>query len=81
MGRKTRRKRPKRYSVALSSDTLKHLQDISSLTDEPISAILARAVDEFLETDEDLYWVKLAEEREGQPTISLEEAWKDIKSK
>lgn len=78
-------KKHKRISISFPEDLASQLEDLAALTHESLSAIVVDKVREALDLDEDAYWIKIAQERmkedEGKPTISLEDAWKDTKSK
>jgi len=70
-----RKKRSKRHSVALDIDISDKLEDLSVLTHASISAIIGNAVKEYLEKDEDAYWIKITKERENSPRLTHEEVW------
>lgn len=78
-------KKSKRISISFPQDIADQLEDLAALTHESLNAIVVEKVKTALDLDEDAYWIKIAQERiaasEGKPTISLEDAWKDIKSK
>lgn len=75
----------RRISVSLSDELMQQLIELSEFNEQSLSALIADKVEESLEWDEDAYWLKMAKENErlseGKPTISLEEAWANTKSK
>ena len=67
----------KRINLSVDDDLYDELEKIQQLRDAPsLSAIVIELTKEALELQEDLYFAKLAEERESENSISHEEVWK-----
>lgn len=67
----------KRINLSVDDDLYDELEKIQQLRDAPsLSAIVIELTKEALELQEDLYFAKLAEERENEDSISHEEVWK-----
>lgn len=72
----------KRFSVSLKDETAQQLENLAAFTNESLSSVLAKKIEEALDRDEDAYWLKIVEEREkdGEESyLSHEEVWAHLK--
>lgn len=69
-----------RINVTLDPETAKFLAFMAAKQNKSTSAVARDLIEQAIETDEDAYWIKVAEERiqSGEKYISHEEAWKDF---
>ena len=67
----------KRINLTLDDSLYEELEQLQELRGAPsLSSVVIELTKEALELQEDLYFAKIAEERESEDTISHEEAWK-----
>ena len=67
----------KRINITVDDDLYRELEHLKALKRAPsLSAIILELTKEALEIQEDLYFAKIAEEREKEPTIPHHKVWK-----
>ena len=66
----------KRINLSVEESLYKELETLKDLRGAPsLSSIVLELTKEALELQEDIYFAKIAEERENEETISHEELW------
>lgn len=65
-----------RISAAIDDNLFNYLREVAEIRQRSMSAIIEKALEEYLENQEDIYFSKLAEKREEEKTISHDEVWK-----
>jgi len=67
----------KRINLSVEDSLYDELEKVQKLRGAPsLSSIVIELTKEALETQEDLYFAKLADERESEKELSHEELWK-----
>jgi hypothetical protein len=67
----------KRINLSVDDELYGELEKLQALKRAPsLSAIVLELTKEALELQEDLYFARIAEERESEPTISHAKLWK-----
>lgn len=67
----------KRINLSVDDSLYEELEELQSLRGAPsLSSIVIELTKEALELQEDLYYAKIADEREGEKEISHKELWK-----
>jgi predicted DNA-binding protein len=65
----------KRIHVTFDDCTREILDIISSKENRPLSEVVRRMVEEWMERHEDVYWAEIAYPNKKDPTLSHEEVW------
>ena len=67
----------KRINLSVDDSLYAELEELQSLRNAPsLSSIVIELTKEALELQEDLYFARIAEERENEKSISHKEMWK-----
>jgi hypothetical protein len=67
----------RRINLAVDDDLYNELEQLKGLKNAPsLSAIVIELTKEALELQEDLYFAKLADQREKEPSLSHKQVWK-----
>lgn len=67
----------KRINLSVDDSLYAELQELQSLRGAPsLSSIVIELTKEALELQEDLYFARIAEKREGEKELSHKEVWK-----
>ncbi|OUR96709.1 hypothetical protein A9Q84_10225 [Halobacteriovorax marinus] len=67
----------KRINLSVDDSLYEELEELQNLRGAPsLSSIVIELTKEALELQEDLYFVKIAEERDGEKEVSHKEIWK-----